>query len=52
MRQDTRDYQTVGVQAIYSNGELVYKDQQLKTETEIYQTPERDTTNVPNNSRI
>ncbi|MBT8489880.1 MAG: hypothetical protein KJN62_02410 [Deltaproteobacteria bacterium] len=52
MRQDTRDYQTIGVQAIYSNGELVYKNQPLKTETEIHQAPGRDKTNVPNDRRI
>lgn len=52
MRQDTRDYKTIGVKAIYSNGELIYKDQPLKTEAEIDQVPGRDKTNVLNNRRI
>jgi hypothetical protein len=52
MRQDTRNYQTIGVKAIYSNGELVYKDQPLKTKTETHQALGRDDTNVPNNRRI
>jgi hypothetical protein len=52
MRQDTRDYKTIGVKAIYSNGELIYKDQPLKTEAEIDQALGRDKTNVPKNRRI
>lgn len=51
MRQDTRDYQTIGVQAIYSNGELVYKDQQHKTAAEVNQAQGRDKTNVSNDRR-
>lgn len=52
MRQDTRDYKTIGVKAIYSNGELIYKDRPLKTEAETDQAPGRDKTNMPNNRRI
>ena len=52
MKQDTRDYQTIGVQAIYSKGELVYRDQQHKAETAVHQAPGRDTTNVSNDRRI
>jgi hypothetical protein len=52
MRQDTRDYQTIGVQAIYSKGELVYRDQQHKAETAVHRAPGKDRTNVPNDRRI
>ncbi|MBN2515158.1 MAG: hypothetical protein JXC33_03895 [Deltaproteobacteria bacterium] len=52
MRQDTRDDQTIGVQAIYSNGKLVYKDQQHKAEAEGHQTLGRDKTNASKDRRI
>jgi hypothetical protein len=52
MRQDTRDYETIGVKAIYSNGELVYKDRQNKVETEGRQAQGRDKTNMVNDRRI
>jgi len=36
----------VGIQAIYCNGELIYKDQQAKTEMEVSQVHGIDKKNV------
>lgn len=52
MRHDTRDQQTIGVQAIYSNGKLIYKDQQYEAETEVHPGKERHKTTVSNDRRI